>query len=81
MTLALDRLESSGWVRRRPDPDDGRRVAIELTPEGLDLATRVNDALHRWEASLGVDPADERRMTKVLDQLAEVLAAHPPGEG
>jgi DNA-binding MarR family transcriptional regulator len=80
MTLALDRLETSGWVRRLPDPADGRRVVIELTPSGLALATSVNDALHRWEASLGVDEADERRMIRVLDQLAGVLAAHPPGE-
>ena len=80
MTLTLDRLEAAGWVRRLPDPDDGRRVVIELTPAGLTLATSVNDALHRWERSLGVDEAAARRMIRVLDQLADVLAAHPPGE-
>jgi hypothetical protein len=27
-----------------------------------------------------VDEADGRRIVRVLDQVAEVLAAHPPGE-
>jgi DNA-binding MarR family transcriptional regulator len=80
MTLALDRLEASGWVRRLPDPADGRRVVVELTSEGLALATQVNDALHRWERSLGVGEVDGRRITRVLDQVVDVLTAHPPGE-
>jgi DNA-binding MarR family transcriptional regulator len=80
MTLALDRLEGVGSVRRLPDPADGRRVVVELTSSGLALAEQVNDALHRWEASLGVGEADERRMIRVLDHLADLLAAHPPGE-
>lgn len=28
------RLEGRGWVRRRPAPDDGRGVVLELTDEG-----------------------------------------------
>ena len=42
MSLALDRLEKAGWLRRSADPDDRRRVVVELTPEGLAVATRVN---------------------------------------
>jgi DNA-binding MarR family transcriptional regulator len=80
MTLALDRLEAAGRIRRLPDPADGRRVVVELTASGLALATQVNDALHRWERSLGVAEPDSRRITGVLDQLADLLAAHPPGE-
>jgi hypothetical protein len=52
---------------------------VELTPAGLALARKVNDALHRWERSLGVAD-DSRRITDVLDELADVLAAHPPDE-
>ncbi len=30
VTGILDRLEAGGWVRRRRDPADGRRVVVEL---------------------------------------------------
>lgn len=80
MTLALDRLEEAGWVRRRPDPGDGRRVFIELTTAGHELAIGVNNALHRWERALGIGAAGERRIIGVLHELADALASHPPGE-
>lgn len=31
-TAAIDRLERKGYVRRAPDPDDRRRVLVELAP-------------------------------------------------
>ena len=73
MTLTLDRLERSGWVRRLPDPDDRRRVVVEATAEGLALATQVNDDLHRWEASLGATPAQRRRLADALGDLTELI--------
>lgn len=33
VTRMVDRLHRSGFVRRRPDPADGRRVIVELIPE------------------------------------------------
>jgi DNA-binding MarR family transcriptional regulator len=33
VTAVLDRLERVGYVRRVADPDDRRRVLVELTPE------------------------------------------------
>jgi len=39
-TRLIDRLEQAGYVRRAPDPDDRRKVIIELvaSPGGLDEA-------------------------------------------
>lgn len=34
VTHTAKRLESRGWVRREPTPEDGRGVALSLTPEG-----------------------------------------------
>jgi DNA-binding MarR family transcriptional regulator len=39
MTTAIDRLERAGFVRRVPDPDDRRRVLVELAPG---VASRAN---------------------------------------
>lgn len=36
MAQTVSDLEADGLVARRPDPNDGRRALVELTPEGLD---------------------------------------------
>lgn len=33
VTRMIDRLHKGGFVRRQPDPRDGRRVIVELLPE------------------------------------------------
>ncbi|MFE9452220.1 MarR family winged helix-turn-helix transcriptional regulator [Streptomyces sp. NPDC006739] len=35
VTHMLDRLEKAGYVRRRPDPQDRRRVLVEASAPGL----------------------------------------------
>lgn len=35
VTGIIDRLENGGWVRRRQDPRDGRRVVVEMDQAGL----------------------------------------------
>ncbi|GEM_PF-304333 len=34
LTATLRRLEERGWIRRLPDPDDGRGRLVALTPSG-----------------------------------------------
>jgi DNA-binding MarR family transcriptional regulator len=43
VTTVLDRLERSGLARRTSDPDDRRRVLVEMTP----AAREANEELHR----------------------------------
>ena len=81
MSLALDRLEAAGWLVRSDDPDDGRRVVVELTPTGLALATRVNDALHEWEASLALTNAQQREIARVVDHLLDRFAERQSNTG
>jgi DNA-binding MarR family transcriptional regulator len=69
MSLTLDRLATAGWVVRTPDPADRRRVVVELTPRGLELATQVNQQLHQWESSLRL-PSD---VVPVIDELTEAV--------
>lgn len=78
MSLALDRLEKAGWLRRSADPADRRRVVVELTPEGLAVATRVNADLHAWEELLGLSPAQQRDTARVVDRLLVLFAGSAP---
>ena len=72
MSLTLDRLEAAGLVRRSRHTGDGRRVVVELTRKGRDLATSVNGRLHEWESSLALDhDADE--VLEVIDALTSAV--------
>lgn len=75
MTLTLDRLQTAGWIRRTRDPVDGRRVVIELTRNGHDLAVVVNAALHRWERGLGLRD-DVTAVVQTVDDLTATITAH-----
>ena len=69
MSLTLDRLEAAGLLRRSKHAGDGRRVVVELTRKGRELATAVNRRLHEWESSLEL-PHDRDHVVAVLDGLA-----------
>ena len=77
MSLALDRLEADGWLRRSRDPDDGRRVVVELTARGLRVATRVNRELHAWESSLDL-PVPHADVVAVLDGVTDAIQTEDP---
>ena len=40
VTAILDAAFDHGWVARNPDPDDRRRVHVDLTPEGRSALQR-----------------------------------------
>lgn len=41
ITMILDHLEKRGLVTRRRDAEDGRRITVNLTPDGRRLIVRV----------------------------------------
>jgi DNA-binding MarR family transcriptional regulator len=46
VTNAATRLEAAGLVRRRPHPDDGRAVLVEITEEGRAVADKATAELN-----------------------------------
>ncbi len=63
ISFRIDRLERAGWVRREPDPTDGRNVFVALTDVGYRLIETVAPA----------HLANERRLVAALS--AEEQAA------
>ena len=41
ITGILHRIESRGWVRRLPDPNDRRAVGLELTDKGYEITNEI----------------------------------------
>ncbi len=71
MTRLLDRLENKGLCRRVRSDTDRRVVQIELTPEGVEVAQRVPQALSRVYNAALVDfsPAEWQQLQGFLQRL------------
>jgi DNA-binding MarR family transcriptional regulator len=74
MSLTLDRLAAAGWVDRRPDPRDRRRIIVELTAAGRTKAEVVNRALHDWEAALDLTPEAQAKIEADLTSVTRIVA-------
>ena len=78
MSLAIDRLEDKGYVRRERDAKDRRRVLLRITNGGLCVreAKSVLDPV-RVEQVLGhLSPAERDHALKGLHLLARASAHH-----
>jgi MarR family transcriptional regulator, organic hydroperoxide resistance regulator len=77
-SLLADRLVRAGYVERRKDPGDRRRVLLSLTRVGVRLVTDLREGSHsvlrRWMSSLS--PEDLAALTRGWRALAEVASHH-----
>lgn len=67
VTNAVDRLEASGLVRRRPHPDDRRARLAAITDEGRARVEEATRALGEVRfGAAGLDAAAAERVTREL---------------
>jgi len=81
MTNRLDRLETAGWIERRPDPADGRGVYVRLTARGRKIVDRALE-LRLESAEVLLAPlslADRRKLAGLLRQILLPLSSRSPG--
>ncbi len=69
VTNTIDRLSRQGYVRRRPNPKDGRGVLAEITDSGRDVVELATRDLTAADFGLGTYDADE------LGSIFDVLRA------
>ncbi|MBW8487581.1 MarR family winged helix-turn-helix transcriptional regulator [Actinomadura parmotrematis] len=77
ITAVVDRLEKAGYVRRSRDPDDRRRVIIELVPEAVARFSDYFEPIARSFAGLVADYDDDR--LRLLLEWMRASNARMPG--
>lgn len=72
--VLVDQLESLGYVRRVPDPADGRARLIVIEKRGrraIEVVTATLDEIHsEWKTYLGT--RNFTLLQQILDQLREI---------
>ena len=75
ITPLVKRLETSGMVSRTRDPEDERRVMVDLTPRGRALESEVRGITDKIKTVCQLTEADMDELRRTLEALA-----HPPSE-
>jgi DNA-binding MarR family transcriptional regulator len=84
---SVERLIAAGYVRRRPDPEHGRRLLLSLTAKGERTYAAIAAAARRRHdnALAALSPAErkalERMLAKLQARAAEMLARRDLGFG
>lgn len=72
----VDRIEASGYCRRRPNPDDRRSSLVELTPAGGRMLAEAGVVFDQeLDRCLG-SALPERTLRQFAATLARLRAAH-----
>jgi DNA-binding MarR family transcriptional regulator len=77
MSQSVNRLTSSGYAVRTPDPNDRRKVLFSTTPEGAELAGAARNQRHAWlDAQLdALSPEDQDVIARACVLLSTIAAA------
>jgi DNA-binding MarR family transcriptional regulator len=72
ITGILHRIESRGWVRRLPDPNDRRAVGLELTDKGREITTeivQISGELYDDMFGAVLSASDKRQIETILRKV------------
>jgi len=75
ITGILHRIESRGWVRRLPDPNDRRAVGLQLTDEGREITAeivKISEELYRDMFGSVLTASEKRQVETILKKVRAV---------
>jgi DNA-binding MarR family transcriptional regulator len=73
-------LEARGFVKRRPDPADGRKLLIEATPAGRRVVADLLRRRHEWLAGAierELAPAEQETLATAAALIGRISASAP----
>lgn len=74
MTTVLDTLERNSYIRRLPDPNDRRRVLVDITPNAQTLLDQMLPEVQQ-QAKVVMSVLDDDTLHALLDTLATLTEA------
>jgi DNA-binding MarR family transcriptional regulator len=80
LSKLLDRMDTSGLIRREPDPDDARSTFATITPRGRALVRRARESHHELLRQLFGGALDDRDVADLGRVLEKVAAAVSPAK-
>jgi DNA-binding MarR family transcriptional regulator len=71
----VDELEKYGWAERRRSPEDRRRHALFVTPEGDQQLDKLFDRMEQVEGAVlhQLTPAEHEMLNELLDRMYEAV--------
>ncbi|MBT2211774.1 MULTISPECIES: MarR family winged helix-turn-helix transcriptional regulator [Actinomadura] len=78
VTRQIQRLERVGYVRRVPDPGDGRAYRVELSDAGLEAFECIRAAGRRWVAGALAEwsPGEREQLAGLVHRMLDDFEAH-----
>lgn len=76
LTPLLKRMEQAGLLTRKRDPEDERRVQVDLTRVGRALKAEAQRVPETLTAGFEGDPADVEKLRDSVQALVATLAKH-----
>lgn len=75
VTRILNQLTHSGYIRRLPDPEDGRQVLVEISEEGHSRLAQERQRRDAWlQEQLDALSASERALLRTAAPLLKRIA-------
>src|SRR5512146_866717 len=74
VTSLLDSLEKRGFVKRQPHQSDRRRLLVELTDSGRQVAYQFRPIVHQHQ-KVWLNPLSEKEQGQLIEMLQRLQAS------
>ncbi len=75
-TVAIDTMVRHGWVRREPDPDNGKKIRVVITSAGKKKQAEVQASFHDVpgpDPLACLDAAEQKMLGELLERIRDHL--------